>query len=280
MGTYKSTYTGAQVDAAVQKTQDIGSIANGKGASMVGVEDSEGLFTAAQVEAILAEIAGAGRRTETLKGLGDSISTHLAEIAAHAELSNKTITVGSGKDFATISAAVNSIKKRLFATITINVDAGTYPESLNIVGFEGSGMLALNGDTVVSDSRVVNVINVSGNTCHISITGFKCVSTSGHAFNCVRNASVNIIYCKAIESAPSVSGALFDRTNGSLANSLISNHSHGLRTMNSSVVFSNENSGAGNIIGLEAINASTIGKYSTQPGGTTAESMGGGGVIR
>jgi hypothetical protein len=62
---------------------ELASIAAGKGASAIGVQDAAGLFTAAQVEAVLAEIAGAGRTTETLKGLGDSISTVSGNLTTH-----------------------------------------------------------------------------------------------------------------------------------------------------------------------------------------------------
>ena len=44
-------------------------------ASAVAVADVAGLFAGTDSEAILAEIAGAGRTTETLKGLADSVAT-------------------------------------------------------------------------------------------------------------------------------------------------------------------------------------------------------------
>ena len=51
------------------------STANGKGLSQQGLEDSAGRYTATNGEAALAEIAGSGRTTETVKGLSDLIST-------------------------------------------------------------------------------------------------------------------------------------------------------------------------------------------------------------
>jgi hypothetical protein len=51
---------------------ELASISAGKGASAIGLQDSAGRFTATQVEAALAEIAGTGRTTETIKGLADS----------------------------------------------------------------------------------------------------------------------------------------------------------------------------------------------------------------
>lgn len=54
---------------------ELASTAAGKGASQIGVEDSGTRYTATNVETALAEIAGSGRTTETVKGLADLIST-------------------------------------------------------------------------------------------------------------------------------------------------------------------------------------------------------------
>lgn len=59
------------------------STANGKGASQIGIEDSAGRYTATQIEAALAEIAGSGRTTETVKGLADLISTVSGDLSTH-----------------------------------------------------------------------------------------------------------------------------------------------------------------------------------------------------
>lgn len=55
------------------------STANGKGASQIGLEDSAGRFTAKQVDAALAELAGSGRTEETVKGVADSVSSHISD---------------------------------------------------------------------------------------------------------------------------------------------------------------------------------------------------------
>lgn len=272
---------------------ELASTANGKGASQIGIEDSAGRYTATQIEAALAEIAGSGRTTETVKGLADLISTvsgnlatdvtnlanHKAEIVAHAELVNKTITVGVGKDFTTIQAAIDSIKKRVDATITINVDAGTYNESVNIAGFVGTGKITLNGDSVVSDTRKVNLINAANNVCNITVSGFRGLSTSVPTFSAINCLCYYLNYCKTIDSA-SQYGVVYDNSFGAVQLSLISNRNYGIMSMNCSTVFSGTNSGTGNTNGLGALNAATIGKYSTQPAGTTAETTAGGGVIR
>jgi hypothetical protein len=62
---------------------DFASIATGQGASLIGVEDASGLFTTANVEAVLAEIAGAGRTTETIAQNAADIITNAANIATN-----------------------------------------------------------------------------------------------------------------------------------------------------------------------------------------------------
>lgn len=67
-------------DYMVALIAELLSTAVGKGASTIGLQDSAGRFTAANVEAALAELAGSGRTTETLKSLADLISTHTADL--------------------------------------------------------------------------------------------------------------------------------------------------------------------------------------------------------
>lgn len=73
-----------------------------------------------------------------------------AYLSLHYGYSNvtgvKNITVGSGKNFATIQAALDSLPKNIGnQTVTITVDAGTFPEDVNILGFYGAGELVLIG---------------------------------------------------------------------------------------------------------------------------------------
>lgn len=56
----------------------LASTSNGEGASCIGIEDSANRFTATNVEAALAELAGSGRTTETVKANADSIAAHTA----------------------------------------------------------------------------------------------------------------------------------------------------------------------------------------------------------
>jgi hypothetical protein len=64
---------------------ELASTAAGKGASAIGVQDAGGLITATTVEAALAELAGTGRTTESLKSLADLLSTHTADLVTDAD---------------------------------------------------------------------------------------------------------------------------------------------------------------------------------------------------
>ena len=251
---------------------ELASTANGKGASQIGIEDSASKITATTVEAALAEFA-------TLISTNDGkLTTHKAEIAAHAELTNRTITVGVGKDFTTIQAAINSIKKRVDAVITITVDAGTYAENVVIAGFVGSGSIALNGDTVVGTSYNVTSVAVSNCTCGVTVRGFRAIATSGIAFKSTGCSKCVFSYCNT--TAACAEGFTFSASYGTVANSTTSNKTTaGILADTCSIVFSNTNSGTSNAVGLYCYLASKIGKSSTQPAGTTAEFAGTGGQI-
>ena len=84
-GAGRTTETVAQnaTDIAAVIT-DLASVATGDGASMVGVEDATGLYTGADVEACLAEIAGAGRTTETVMGNATDLAGLITDLASVA----------------------------------------------------------------------------------------------------------------------------------------------------------------------------------------------------
>jgi hypothetical protein len=67
---------------------------------------------------------------------------------------NTTITVGAGKDYATIQGALDSLNGYIISgcTVSINCDAGTYNESLVADGFTctADGLVQVDGDTRAS----------------------------------------------------------------------------------------------------------------------------------
>lgn len=203
---------------------------------------------------------------------------HLEENAAHAELTNKTITVGTGKDYTVLQTAIGSLKKRIDANITINVDAGTYAEDIMIYGFVGDGSLTINGDTAVSTNYTVNWFNILNCTIPITIRGFNTTATTVNSFDAKQCISVTLNHCNSVQSSAAAGVSATDCTMVKVANSTLSNRTHGVLSIRSRVA-SDTNGGTGNTYGLTC-EAGVINKNSTQPAGTTAELITKGGEIR
>jgi hypothetical protein len=181
--------------------------------------------------------------------------------------------------FKTISKAISMIPKNVNHLVTINVAAGTYAEDIEIKGFFGSGYIMLSGDSVLTDTYVLNSILVDRCSCDIYVTGFKATSTSKNAFTASNSQYVNFGKCKCDASTTSWVAFYIVASFAVIQNSLASNRSVGINATYMSNVFSNTNTGSNNTKGLSSQNAAKIGKSSTQPSGTTAEEITGGGQI-
>lgn len=209
--------------------------------------------------------------------MGNAFTSHLAEKAAHAELVGRTITVGTGKDFTTIQEAINSIKKKVYATITINVDAGTYNEEVVINGFTGSGSINLFGDTVVSTNCSVTSISVRKCSVDVYVRGFNGTG-NGTTFLSYANIKCRFSLCNTIGAG--TEGFAADSSLLLLSNNVASNKTTAaIIASNMTTIYSENNSGSGNSVGLYCYQASKIGKNGTQPSWTTAEYTSTGGQI-
>lgn len=213
----------------------------------------------------------------------EEVDGHKADTMPHAELVNRTITVGVGKDFKTIQGAINSLKKRLNAIITINVDVGVYDEYVEIRGFTGAGTLNLYGGTDLSEAvnYKVNSISQMNNTLKVSIRGFNAISTTNIAFFIERAVGAEFISCIATGNALEYTGFYAGYSIAYFMSCQCNNHKTAVQADNSSILTSREwTAGSGNTIGLLASHTSVIGKHGTQPQGTTTETVVYGGEIR
>lgn len=221
-----------------------------------------------------------GKRFEDIE---DEFDAHKAETVPHAELANRTITVGVGKDFTTIQGAINSLKKRIDAIITINVDAGTYAENVEIFGFYGRGSLIINGGSDLESAANYVVNGFFINKCNgisVNIQGFEGVDNT-FVFRGRGSTYVEFRYCRT--ESLSEYGFMFEYgCNGWVNSCLASNKSVAALMVNySSTVFSTLwTAGSNNTRGIYCRGASTVGKYGTQPQGATAEVADQGGAIR
>ncbi len=219
-----------------------------------------------------------------------NLAAHLADNAPHAELTSRTITVGSGKDFSTIQEAINSIKKRIDETITINVDTGTYAETVTISGFTGTGSIVLNGGADLANSVnyiITKQLIVNKCTLGISVFGFKFngagMTNATQGFVYIGSSlDVSLSYCTLDGS-----GVAFATERGlyiifcfaSVTGCEISNfNTHGITVSTNGNLYSGSNTGTGNTVALYTT-AGIIRKGDTQPAGTTAEQTVNGGQI-
>lgn len=204
--------------------------------------------------------------------------TYYVDVANGSD-SNDGLAAGTGHAFKTIQAAINKLPQVINNTITINLAAGTYPEDVNIIGFLGGGYVFLLGDTIVSTNYTVNSVTVDSCSNFIYIRGINAQTIIQEGFTIRRCQAVRISYCNCITAA-SYTGILPSFSIVQIDHCTISNRLNGILADYGSSVLSDTNSGTGNTTGLNSMDASTIGKNSTQPGGTTAESSTRGGTIR
>jgi hypothetical protein len=196
---------------------------------------------------------------------------------------DKIITVGIGKNFSTVQGAVDSIKKLVNASITINVDAGTYAEDIIFTGFYGKGIITINGGNSLATAvnYIVKSMTISNCMVRVKIKGFTANTTTGIAFAGVISMYPDFAWCRTVVSATSQFGFFTQNAFVNISECEASNKNYGLYASICSIVLSsNWAVGSGNVVGLRALDAATIGKSGTQPQGTTAEQQGTGGVIR
>ncbi|NRT90169.1 hypothetical protein OD350_24955 [Clostridium beijerinckii] len=229
---------------------------------------------------------------KTVRGAINEVNTSLSErvkrstadityyVSPTGNDSNDGLT--SGTAFKTIQHAIDSLPQIMNNIATINVASGTYNEVVIISGFAGKGSIKLNGGTNLNTAvnYIINNLSILKCTCNVTVVGFISAITNGNSFyisGCV-NAVLN--YCIDTVLAISKQGIFCEYSFVIIYGCQISNKDHGIFASNSATIFSNSNTGTGNTYGLYANNAATIGKYGTQPSGTTAEASSGGGVIR
>lgn len=217
-------------------------------------------------------------------------TTHLAELATTADrIYYVNVTTGldtndgltSGTALKTIQKAINILPQTINHTVTINVAAGDYSAegSLSLAGFFGRGIINIYGDSVASTSRTIKNIICSQCDVPVNIRGLNANATDTQPFKSVACKFVYFSYCNTTTVAAQIGFLVMQGGLAWIVLCVASNKSSGIRA-DSAEIYSSTNSGTGNTTGLEAIEGGTIAKTGTQPGGTTAESAGTGGLIR
>ena len=250
-------------------------------------------------------LAGTGWTTETVKGnadaivttntnvtdLSDSVDSQLAETPKKtvANLTYYVATTGndttgdgtSGLPFKTIQYAIDKLPQIINHVAIINVSTGTYAEDIEVSGFIGGGTLTIAGgtDLATAANYIVNSIKSIGDTLNIKFIGFTLSTSIVDSITITQCNPVHFEFCRAIAPTSTYHGIRAMDSMAYLYTCEISNKKYGIYAVMLSTVLSRMNSGTSNTVALYAY-AGTIIKISSQPSGTTSETVINGGVIR
>lgn len=188
-----------------------------------------------------------------------------------------------GNPYATVTFAINKLPRNVNHTIVIKVASGTYSESIGLSGFFGSGSISIIGGTNVTDATNYRFQRIAVQGCNlaggISISFLEFITTTDYGIYSKNVMGLGISECRVTTSS-ALQAIVMDTTIGSVYGCVLSNRNTAIYAQLMSTVFSNNNTGSGNVIGILATRASTIGKVGAQPGGTTPEVITEGSTIR
>ncbi|MCM8710549.1 DUF1565 domain-containing protein [Clostridium sp. SYSU_GA19001] len=184
--------------------------------------------------------------------------------------SDSTGDGSSSNPYRTIQKAIDILPKYIFHTITINLAAGDYAETIGINGFVGRGEIRLIGADISGDTHQTTSISIANCACPIFVTGIRCTRISSATFAVDYCQYVKFSQCKSINSSDQ-SAFRFFASKGAVENCEVRNRQYALLALRSEVYSADWYAASGsNIYGLYVSEAGKIGKYGTQPTGTTA----------
>lgn len=217
--------------------------------------------------AIIKDSTGADRIKIANNGLDffDSAGAVTANISTTIE--NKTITVGTGKDFATIQAAIDSLPKIINHTIDVVVYNGTYAENVFVTGFSGSGSLYL----LEVSGQSATVSTISAESCHLRglyINGFTMSNLPSVSAAITITDCTNVHCGSIVDTSSGTYGVYFTGCSiGGVSYSTISNKQAAVGAGYSSIVDIGGLAGTGNLAICESSSSIII-----DWGGSTATS--------
>ena len=230
---------------------------------------------------------------KTMRGAVNEVNASLSKMAKLSTTPQKTTAnivyyvsptgldtndgLTSGTAFKTINKALSKLPRILDHNVNIYITDGTYPESINISGFTGSGTITITGNTTTPDNCSISDITIYNNNIFVSIVGINITTTLKTAIYILSSTYVSINKFN-ISTSANFSGVKVAYSSAIISNGTISNRSNAIEAT-ASKVYSYANTGSNNAVGLFAIGCGEIGKYSTQPSGTVAESASRGGEI-
>ena len=173
-------YTFSGVSYIDSATADLGSTDNGKGASLVAIEDAASNYTAINVEAALAEVRTVAVMRERLS------AGRTYYVRTDGNDSNTGLVDSAGGAFLTIQKAVDTVYDNLDLngqTVTIQVQDGTYTDGVVLAnGHVGEGTVLLFGNTSTPASCFVDTTSEDAIRAEkgavVTVRGFKLATTT------------------------------------------------------------------------------------------------------
>ncbi|KIL42090.1 hypothetical protein SD70_02585 [Gordoniibacillus kamchatkensis] len=175
----------------------------------------------------------------------------------------------AARPFKTIGKAVSMIPQVLNHTYTISIAPGTYAEDVLIVGIVGSGLLVIQGDSMVSTSRSVQSIYVQNCGARITIKGMNFTTTTRNCVDTAACAYVNVQYCNMVSNNTQWGIRSGASTVYAFANT-ISNQTIALIADSGGTLYSENNNGNNNQNALYAYLGGKIATAGTQPTAASA----------
>lgn len=187
--------------------------------------------------------------------------------------------LSSSTPFLTVGKAISIIPSYLSHNVTINIGDGIYNEDIELISIGGNKLITIKGNVNNIGNVKVNSVFINSCTSLVVVLGIETISSSLINFTCTNSVYIDLQKCKCITSSI-LAGIRVSMCKCVISNCELSNRIVGIISDYNADVFSNNNTGSGNTVGLQATNNGTIGKYQTQPSGTTAENASRGGIIR
>lgn len=193
-------------------------------------------------------------------------------------IASKTITIGVGKQFSTIQAAIDSLPKYRVGEVKLNIDAGTYPEEVTFRDFAG-GRIFLVGTDV--DNTFVKGVRVSNCMNNIWLQGLT-LTDANSRFYIERSYSVDIVFCRKItpHAGTYATAVEVEKTpRCEINNGEFSNQFTAISSSNGSILTVVGTSGTNNQIGYSATSAMIFLRTGNTLSATTMQSKYQGGQI-
>lgn len=199
-----------------------------------------------------------------------SIDYYISPTGNDSDIGSKT------SPFKTVQHALDMLPKFINHTVNINID-GNFDENINIIGFQGKGYIFING----GNSSSITTLTLSSSSLSISINNLILTGTSRVPIFVSYCLGASISSCNITNKYASQDGIRIESSIIRLSNCTISDRDSAIASYNGSTVYSFNNTGTNNKVGLKAYSGGTIAKdNATQPAGTTAELITTGGAIR